>query len=191
MTWYYVNLKHSRLLTSIYLEDPNSYSLICRYVHLSAGDLLRAEQKTDSKDSELIRDYIKEGKIVPVEITCRLLHRAMEHAGMDKKFLIDGFPRNQDNLDGWNTEMTGHAKVEQVLFFDVPEEIMLSRIMKRSETSGRTDDNEEAAKKRFKTFRDETMPIVRHFEGLSLLLRINADQGVEDVYKEVTEGLVA
>jgi UMP-CMP kinase len=115
----------------------------------------------------------------------------MESAGMDKKFLIDGFPRNQDNLDGWNAEMTGHAKVEQVLFFDVPEDIMLSRIMKRSETSGRTDDNEEAAKKRFKIFRDETMPIIRHFDGHGLLLRVNADQGVEEVYKEISEGLTA
>ena len=72
-------------------------------VHLSAGDLLRAERDTGSEDAELINNYIKEGKIVPVEITCHLIKKAMEKHGWEKcKYLVDGFPRNEDNLDGWN-----------------------------------------------------------------------------------------
>ena len=152
--------------------------------------MLRAEQKTDSKDSELIKEYIKEGKIVPVEITCRLLLKAMEKEGLEKKFLIDGFPRNKDNLDGWNKEMKGHANVVQVLFFEVPEDIMLARIMKRAESSGRSDDNEEAAKKRFKTFKEETMPVIQSFEKQKLVHKINANQGIEEVYAEMKKGLI-
>jgi UMP-CMP kinase len=50
----------------------------------------------------LINSYIVEGKIVPVEITCQLLKKGMEKNGWDKKyFLIDGFPRNLDNEEGW------------------------------------------------------------------------------------------
>merc|ERR1712217_693846 len=70
-------------------------------VHLSAGDLLRAERNSGSKDAELINNYIKEGKIVPVEITVGLIKRAMmkEMAQNEKfTFIIDGFPRNYDNL---------------------------------------------------------------------------------------------
>ena len=67
--------------------------------HLSAGDLLRAERNNpDSKNGELINNYIKEGKIVPVEITVGLLGDAMQKSGKSK-FLIDGFPRNPDNLE--------------------------------------------------------------------------------------------
>lgn len=74
------------------------------YVHLSAGDLLREERmKPDSKYGKLIENYIKNGLIVPVAITCNLLDQAMQNSiSPQKRFLIDGFPRNQDNLDGWN-----------------------------------------------------------------------------------------
>lgn len=74
------------------------------YVHLSAGDLLREERaKPGSQYGELIETHIRNGTIVPVEITCSLLDRAMRISDNPyNRFLIDGFPRNQDNLDGWN-----------------------------------------------------------------------------------------
>lgn len=74
------------------------------YVHLSAGDLLREERlKPGSQYGELIEGHMKNGTIVPVEITCRLLDQAMQNSeSLHNKFLIDGFPRNQDNLRGWN-----------------------------------------------------------------------------------------
>ena len=68
------------------------------YVHLSAGDLLRAERDSGSENGDLINDIIARGEIVPVEITVNLLKKAMEEAGWSKNFLIDGFPRNQDNV---------------------------------------------------------------------------------------------
>ena len=67
------------------------------YVHLSAGDLLRAERKREGSEvGALIESYIVKGEIVPVEITCQLLENAMndnikEHNKYN--FLIDGFPR--------------------------------------------------------------------------------------------------
>lgn len=74
------------------------------YVHLSAGDLLREERvKPGSQYGELIETHIRNGTIVPVEITCSLIDRAMQTSeSPHNRFLIDGFPRNQDNLDGWN-----------------------------------------------------------------------------------------
>ena len=68
------------------------------FVHLSAGDLLRAERDSGSENGELINNLIKEGKIVPVAITCGLIKNAMEKEGWEKKkYLVDGFPRNEDN----------------------------------------------------------------------------------------------
>jgi adenylate kinase family enzyme len=63
------------------------------WCHLSAGDLLRAERKKEgSPNADLINSYIKEGKIVPVEITVKLLQTAMAESGK-KNFLIDGTKR--------------------------------------------------------------------------------------------------
>ncbi len=119
-------------------------------VHLSAGDLLRAERQSGSKDAELIESFIREGKIVPVAITVALLKRAIEEnvARGRKLFLVDGFPRNQDNLDGWMAAMAGYADVLAVLFFDCPEAVMEARLLERGKTSGRSDDNAEAIRKR-------------------------------------------
>lgn len=74
------------------------------YVHLSAGDLLREERtKPDAEFGDIIETHIKNGTIVPVEITCSLIERAMQQSQAEpKRFLVDGFPRNQDNLEGWN-----------------------------------------------------------------------------------------
>lgn len=99
------------------------------YTHLSAGELLRDERKNpDSQYGELIEKYIKEGKIVPVEITISLLRREMDQTmaanAQKNKFLIDGFPRNQDNVQGWNKTMDGKADVSFVLFFDCNNEVM-------------------------------------------------------------------
>merc|ERR1740124_1388480 len=70
-----------------------------KYTHLSAGDLLRAERASGSEQGQMIDEYIKEGKIVPVEVTIRLLVAAIQAQG-GNRFLVDGFPRNANNLAG-------------------------------------------------------------------------------------------
>jgi hypothetical protein len=86
------------------------------YVHLSAGDLLRAERKSGSDLGEMIEKHIREGSIVPAEVTVRLLRQAMEQSG-ESKFLIDGFPRNAENLEIWERDMT-HCVVDFVLMLE-------------------------------------------------------------------------
>lgn len=63
------------------------------------------------------------------------------------KFLIDGFPRSKDNLDGWQKTMKG-VQIEFVLFLDCDEKVMEERLITRGQTSGRTDDNAETIRKR-------------------------------------------
>ena len=115
------------------------------FKHLSAGDLLREEQeRPGSEFGEMIKSYIKDGKIVPMEVTIQLLENAMR-ATIDengiRKFLIDGFPRKMDQAIKFE-EVVVPSKF--TLFFDCPEETMRSRLLKRGETSGRSDDNEES-----------------------------------------------
>uniref|UniRef100_A0A8D0H6N1 Nucleoside-diphosphate kinase n=1 Tax=Sphenodon punctatus TaxID=8508 RepID=A0A8D0H6N1_SPHPU len=111
------------------------------YTHLSAGDLLRDERKRPgSQYGELIENYIKDGRIVPVEITISLLKRAMDETmttnAQKNKFLIDGFPRNEDNLQGWKKTMDGKADVSFVLFFDCDNEPAGSQSLTQYSGSG-------------------------------------------------------
>lgn len=161
------------------------------FVHLSAGDLLRAEQqRPGSKDGKLIADYIKLGKIIPQEITIGLLKRAIEEnkeAGKTK-FLIDGFPRKMDQAITFEDDV---AKSQFTLFFECPEEVMLKRLLKRGESSGRADDNIESIKKRFRTFIETSMPVVDYFEKENKVVKVQCDQKPEEVYQNVEAALKA
>lgn len=156
------------------------------YVHLSAGDLLREERnRAGSQFGELIETYIREGKIVPVEITCSLLENAMKSCGTDK-FLIDGFPRNQNNLEGWNKALSEKIQLQFVLFFDCPLEICLERCLKRGASgSGRSDDNLDSLKKRFNTYLNETQPIIDHYDKEDMVKKIDATRTEVEVYGDV------
>ncbi|XP_023148326.2 UMP-CMP kinase [Amphiprion ocellaris] len=160
------------------------------YTHLSAGDLLREERAREGSEcGQLIANYIKEGKIVPVEITINLLKQAMEET-MQKdekkfRFLIDGFPRNEDNLQGWNTVMDGKADVKFVLFFDCGEEVCIDRCLERGKSSGRTDDNRESLEKRIQTYLQSTRPIIELYEKHGKVRTVDASRCVEEVFADV------
>lgn len=174
------------------------------YAHLSAGDLLREErQRIGSEFGELIEDCIVNGKIVPVAVTCSLLENAMEKCFTvsfifrllflvkvniliaiffffskqetgTNKFLIDGFPRNQDNLEGWTKQMSEKVHLQFVIVFDCTEEVCVERCLKRGAAgSGRTDDNLESLKKRFNTFYNDSLPIIEFYEAKNLVRKID------------------
>ncbi|KAL1872129.1 bifunctional uridylate/adenylate kinase [Diaporthe australafricana] len=154
------------------------------FTHLSAGDLLREEQdRAGSEYGQLIKDYIKDGKIVPMEVTIALLENAMkatEVAGDTKgrRFLIDGFPRKLDQALKFEESV---CAAEFVLFYDCPEATMESRLLERGKTSGRADDNEESIRKRFRTFVETSMPVVEYYEKQGRVVKIDATPPPEEV----------
>ncbi|XP_071725113.1 UMP-CMP kinase 3-like [Rutidosis leptorrhynchoides] len=150
------------------------------YTHLSAGDLLRAELNSGSENGTMIQNMIKEGKIVPSEVTVKLLQKAMEESGNDK-FLIDGFPRNEENRAAFEA-VTG-IEPQFVLFFDCPEEEMEKRLLGRN--LGREDDNIETIRKRFKVFLESSLPVVQYYENKGKVRKIDAAKPVEEVFVAV------
>uniref|UniRef100_A0A3P9BBH7 UMP-CMP kinase n=1 Tax=Maylandia zebra TaxID=106582 RepID=A0A3P9BBH7_9CICH len=143
----------------------------------------------ESEFGQLIANYIKEGKIVPVEITINLLRKAMEATMKENenkfRFLIDGFPRNEDNLQGWNSVMDGKADVKFVLFFDCSNEVCINRCLERGKSSGRTDDNRESLEKRIQTYLQSTRPIIDLYEKQGKVHTIDASRSVDEVFADV------
>lgn len=162
------------------------------FCHLSAGDLLRAEQhRAGSQFGELIQTCIRDGTIVPMEVTVKLLENAMTAALKEGRsgdgwtdgrgrFLIDGFPRKMDQAIKFDEEV---CKASMVLFFSTTEEVMLARLLERGKTSGREDDNVESIKKRFNTYKETTMPVIQHYEALGKVAEIDSSPPVEEVHK--------
>lgn len=163
------------------------------WIHLSAGDLLRAERADPaSEHGALIEKHISEGSIVPVEITIALLLAEIRNPKHKKKcFLVDGFPRNADNLEGWERVVDPtEIIVAGVLAFTVPLDVLEKRLLERGKTSGRTDDNLEAIRKRFVTFHESSVPIVDVFKKRKQCVEIDGNRPVETVYAHVEKSVL-
>ncbi|THG96826.1 hypothetical protein EW026_g5072 [Hermanssonia centrifuga] len=166
------------------------------FCHLSAGDLLRAEQnRPGSTYGEMIRTYIKEGQVVPMEVTVKLLEDAMRASLNEKKtgqgwedgkgrFLVDGFPRKMDQAIKFDEEI---CQSKMVLFFSTTEEEMTKRLLERGKTSGREDDNEESVRKRFRTYKEQTMPVIEYYNKTGKVAEIDASASIDEVHEKATQ----
>lgn len=171
------------------------------FAHLSAGDLLRAEQdRPGSQFGQLIKDYIRDGLIVPMEVTVKLLENAMkeyiaqhppdERNERNKRhlFLVDGFPRKMDQAVAFETSV---CRAKLVLFYDCPEAEMERRLLERGKTSGRSDDNAASIRKRFHTFVDTSMPVVDSFSHQGRVVKIDATATPDAVFRDTQAKLTA
>lgn len=152
-------------------------------VSLVCGRFAPSGEGQGSPDADLINTYIKEGKIVPVEITVKLLLAAMEKSET-KKFLIDGFPRSLNNYEGWESVVGERAHVSFCLVYECSEAELERRLLDRGKSSGRDDDNIEAIKKRFKTFVEETSPVIEIFKTNGKLRVVNSEKPIDAVWAE-------
>ncbi|CAK9161068.1 unnamed protein product [Ilex paraguariensis] len=150
------------------------------FTHLSAGDLLRKEISSNSENGSTILNTIKEGKIVPSEVTVKLIKRAIESCE-NYKFLIDGFPRSEENRKTYERVIGTGPDV--VLFFDCPEEEMVKRVLSRNE--GRVDDNIDTVKERLKVFTTLNLPVINYYTGKGKLYKINAVGTEEEIFEQV------
>ena len=160
--------------------------------HFSVGELLR-NVPDDSPHKATIDAKLVAGQIVPVEISLSLLRTAMEATSSKHTiFLVDGFPRNYDNLMGWCRVMSQVAVLESILVYQCPFPVLQERILERAKISGRSDDNIESVKKRFKTFESETVPVVEILRSVSgncppdrqrwSVVDISGDRSLDDVW---------
>ncbi|XP_039269845.2 uncharacterized protein LOC120344616 [Styela clava] len=153
------------------------------FTHFSSGDLLRAEVASGSEKGKELTAIMERGELVPLSTVLELIKKNMlEHAHHSKGFLIDGYPRDvQQGIEFENTI----SPCTFVLWIDSSQETMVKRLLKRAETSGRADDNEETIRKRLKTFVESTEPVISHYEKQQKVRRINSEQSVDDVFAEV------
>lgn len=153
------------------------------FTHLSSGDLLREEVASGSERGKKLTEIMEKGDLVPLETVLDMLRDAMvKKAATSKGFLIDGYPRELEQGTKFEKDV---GPVECVLYFEVADETMTKRLLKRAETSGRVDDNEETIKKRLKTFHNLTQPVIDHYDKQSKVHKVVAEGTVDDIFGQV------
>jgi adenylate kinase len=127
---------------------------------------------------------MEKGDLVPLDVVLGLLRDGMiKKAATSRGFLIDGYPRELDQGKRFEAEV---ATVNSVLYFEVKDETMKKRLLKRAETSGRVDDNEETIVKRLKTFHQHTQPVIDYYEKQGKVCKIVAEGSVDEIFAQVT-----
>ncbi|XP_074911407.1 adenylate kinase isoenzyme 1 isoform X3 [Buteo buteo] len=157
------------------------------YTHLSTGDLLRAEVSSGSERGKKLQAIMEKGELVPLDTVLDMLRDAMvAKADVSKGFLIDGYPREVKQGEEFEKKI---APPTLLLYVDAGKETMVKRLLKRGETSGRVDDNEETIKKRLETYYKATEPVIAFYKSRGIVRQLNAEGSVEEVFQQVCSHL--
>jgi len=145
-------------------------------LHLSTGDLLRAEVQAGTPLGLEAEAVMGRGALVSDELVLAIVrHRLEDHRG---GWLLDGFPRNLPQalaLDGLLAELG--QSIELVLLMELEDPLLLQRLLAR----GRADDNAEVIQHRLQVYRDQTAPLIAHYQSLGLLQAVEAAGTVEEI----------
>merc|ERR1711983_430090 len=155
------------------------------YTHLSSGDLLREEVASGSDRGKTLNAMMEKGDLVPLFVVLDLLAEAMlAKLSGSKGFLIDGYLREVAQGEEFEKEICPCTKI---LYFEVSDDTMTERLLKRGQSSGRVDDNVETIKKRLDTFHKHSKPVMDAYA--SKCCKIPAERSVDDIFADVCGAL--
>ena len=195
------------------VEIVKKYNLI----HISTGDMFRNAIKNHTKMGELANSYISKGELVPDEVTVGLVKERLAQEDCKNGFILDGFPRTlpqAECLDRICQEL--NIKIDYVIDIEVCTDELISRLSGRrvckscgasyhimfnkpkvenvcDECNGelytRKDDNKESVAVRLQTYQEQTLPLINYYTNKGMLLEINGQQDINEVFKEIVEKL--
>jgi adenylate kinase family enzyme len=145
--------------------------------------------KKGSKLGKEVESVLKDGKLISSEQMVRLIQEKIEFNNFGGRYLLDGFPRGQENMDVWEKVMAKWVNLKSVIYFECTEEELKRRLIERGKTSGRSDDNEESIVKRLKVFNDQTKPVVDFYEKQGKLHRFDATRAIAAITADVEKHL--
>jgi adenylate kinase len=168
-------------------KGTQSEKLIDRYglKHLSTGDLLRSEINRQTVLGMEARKFMDKGQLVPDEVVIGMISSALDNNPQAKGFLFDGFPRTSaqaralDNL----LEMK-RTSIGIMLAMVVSEEELVKRLVKRGETSGRSDDNnEQVIRARIKEYHDKTAAVADYYKDFGKVVIVKGEGSIDEIFE--------
>ncbi|AMO88671.1 adenylate kinase [Corynebacterium sp. HMSC06D04] len=152
--------------------------------HISTGDLFRANIGEGTPLGVEAKSYIDAGKLVPTDVTARMVEDRLNQDDAANGFLLDGFPRTveQAGILAELLEKKG-VKLDGVINFEVSEDVVVERMLAR----GRADDNEETIRTRLGVYRDETFPLIQHYGDE--IINVKAEGTVEEINERTLKAM--
>lgn len=154
--------------------------------HISTGDVLRAEIKTGTELGKTAKGYIDQGQLIPDALMIDILASVFDSFKDSKGVIFDGFPRTIAQAEALKVMLAERGQeVSIMLDLEVPEDELMTRLIKRGQESGRADDNEETIKKRLLVYHSQTAPLIDWYKADGKYCHINGLGTMEGIFAEI------
>jgi adenylate kinase len=170
-------------------KGTQSEKLIARYglKHLSTGDLLRNEICRQTPLGKEAQNFMDKGQLVPDEVVIGMISSALDENPDAKGFLFDGFPRTPAQAEALDELLKlKKAPIKVMLALDVTEEELVKRLLKRGETSGRSDDNNEnVIRARIEEYRSKTAVVADYYKQFDKVVMVKGEGSIDNIFERL------
>ena len=187
--------KHNIIMLNIILFGPpgagkgtQSQFLREKYhlTYISTGEILREEIAAESELGLQVKEIIGKGGLVSDEIVAQIIEKKLSENRESAGFLFDGYPRTvrqaeilEELLARYEMPLSG------VLSLEVPENLLIERMLERGKTSGRADDNLDSIKHRFEEYNEKTHPVTDFYEAKGNLHPVNGVGEIPQIFENL------
>ena len=160
--------------------------------HISTGDVLRDNIRRGTELGQIAKGFIDQGQLVPDELIIDILAQVLDEnkENITEGVIFDGFPRTIPQAEALEQLLAERGtQIDAVVGLEVPEEELIRRILLRGQLSGRSDDNEETARKRLETYHNQTSPLKAYYEEQGKYRAINGLGSIDDIFELIKDAL--
>jgi adenylate kinase len=158
-------------------------------IHISTGDVFRHNIKNKTELGILAKTFMDAGNLVPDQVTIDMLKAEVEKNTAANGFIFDGFPRTESQAVALDTFLGEKGEqINGMVALEVPEDLLVGRLLERGKTSGRTDDTDEAKiRNRFNEYNTKTAILKDFYQEQGTYYGINGVGSIEDITKRLSE----
>ena len=172
-------------------KGTQSEKLIARFglKHLSTGDLLRSEIAKQTALGVEAKKVMDKGELVPDEVVIGMISSAIDNNESVRGFLFDGFPRTAAQAEALDKLLAlKKAPIAVMLALEVSEEELVKRLMKRGETSGRSDDtNESVIRARITEYHKKTAVVADYYRKFDKVTMVEGEGSIDEIFSSLCE----
>ncbi len=162
-----------------------------KLIHLSTGDIFRANLKNETSLGELARTYMDKGQLVPDEVTIEMLKAEVLKHSSPIGFIFDGFPRTNAQAIALDELLASlNTEISIMLALEVEEEELKKRLLARAEQSGRADDADPAIiENRIAVYNKDTAPVKTYYQGQNKFTSIQGTGSIDEITQRIFNAL--
>jgi adenylate kinase len=157
-------------------------------VHISTGDVFRYNIKNETALGMLAKSYMDKGELVPDQVTIDMLNKEVEKNAGANGFIFDGFPRTNAQAKALDELMDSKdSQINAMVALEVDDEVLVERLLKRGETSGRADDADESIiRNRIKEYYDKTAILKDYYSAQDKYYGVDGVGSIEDITERLS-----